>query len=237
MKGELILVPTPLQDDLPLESVALKRLSEDALKDDVLIVVEEHKVARGRWISWGLDRKAIEKFILFNEHSVANEQNQLLLELKKGKRVYLLSDCGLPAFCDPGQELVELCHRQKIKVTSTPFPQSTILALALSGFPHKEFIFKGFPPLKSPQREEWIKNVLKNKETQIIMDTPYRLQGLLSDFAQNDAVGQSSRTWCLVCHLGGADEAIFYGPLSYLIESTKELKKPEFILLARSLKA
>ena len=67
--GELILIPTPIQDDRPLESVAREMLLKDCLSTDVLILVEEHKIGRQRWLRWGLPREAIEKFILFNEHT------------------------------------------------------------------------------------------------------------------------------------------------------------------------
>ena len=119
--SELILVPTPISEDLPLEEVALHRLKEDAMKSDVVLLVEEHKVARQRWLKWGLPREAIDKFLLYNEHTSAKMKTEVVKDLMEGKRVYLLSDCGLPAFCDPGQNLVDLCHKKKIKVTSTPF--------------------------------------------------------------------------------------------------------------------
>jgi 16S rRNA (cytidine1402-2'-O)-methyltransferase len=67
--SELILVPTPLTDELPLETVALEILRRDCLKSDVILLVEEHKVARNRWLKWGLPREAIEKFELYNEHT------------------------------------------------------------------------------------------------------------------------------------------------------------------------
>ena len=40
--SKLILVPTPIADDLPLESVALDFLKNDCLKEEVLLLVEEH---------------------------------------------------------------------------------------------------------------------------------------------------------------------------------------------------
>src|SRR4051812_39004002 len=107
MMGQLILVPTPIQEDHPLESVAKDLLLADALKESVLILVEEHKIGRQRWLKWGLPREAIEKFILFNEHTQEKIQSEIIKEIKGGKRAYLLSDCGLPAFCDPGQMLVD----------------------------------------------------------------------------------------------------------------------------------
>lgn len=94
----LTLIPTPIADELPLEVKALELLQEEAMKEEVILLVEEHKVARQRWIKWGLPREAIEKFILFNEHTQEKLVSEIIKEMKKGKKAFLLSDCGLPAF-------------------------------------------------------------------------------------------------------------------------------------------
>jgi 16S rRNA (cytidine1402-2'-O)-methyltransferase len=224
---ELILVPTPIQEDLPLEPVALQRLQDDCLKDEVMILVEEHKVARGRWLKWGLPREAIEKFILVNEHTQEKILPELLKEIKSGKRAYLLSDAGLPAFCDPGQLLVDACHKQGIKVTATPFSNSIALALALSGFPHHTFVFSGFVPVKEPERSQWMKQQLKRPETLIWMETPYRLMKLLEEMSALNL----KREVFLGMDLGGPIERLIRGNLSYILKQFKEGEKHEFVMV------
>lgn len=228
---ELILVPTPIQEDHPLEPVARERLLEDALKENVLIMVEEHKVARQRWLKWGLPREAIEKFILFNEHSQENLQQNIIKDLKSGKRAYLMSDCGLPAFCDPGQLLVDACHKNGIKVTATPFPNSIALALALSGFTHSSFVFSGFIPVKEPERTEWMKKEMKRPETLIWMETPYRLRKLLEEL---DKLG-AKRDIFLGCDLGGKDEFLLRGSPNDILKKLGEEKR-EFVLVIKQMK-
>jgi len=227
MMGELILIPTPLQDDLPLEAEALKLLQRDALDPEVLLLVEEHKVARQRWLKWGLPREAIEKFILFNEHSQEKIQKEIISSLKSNKKAYLLSDCGLPAFCDPGQLLVDACHKNNIKVSATPFPNSIALAIALSGFSHKTFVFSGFVPVKNPDRLDWIKKELKRSETMIWMETPYRLQKLLEDL---ELVG-TQRNVFLAMDLGSSHERLLRGSVSKLKKELGEAGKQEFVLV------
>lgn len=226
--GELILVPTPIQDELPLEPVALALLLKEAMDPEVMILVEEHKIGRQRWLKWGLPREAIEKFILFNEHTQVKIQGDILKELKSGKRAYLLSDCGLPAFCDPGQLLVNACHKNRIKVTATPYPNSISLAVALSGFSHDSFVFSGFVPVKEPERGEWMKKELARPETLIWMDTPYRLRKLLDDLGKFNL----SRDIFLGCDLGGGDnELLIRGDTQTLIKAIGEKDKREFILV------
>jgi 16S rRNA (cytidine1402-2'-O)-methyltransferase len=221
------LVPTPIQEDLPLEPVALQRLQDDCLKDEVMILVEEHKVARGRWLKWGLPREAIEKFILVNEHTQEKILPELLKEIKSGKRAYLLSDAGLPAFCDPGQLRVDACHKQGIKVTATPFSNSIALALALSGFPHHTFVFSGFVPVKEPERSQWMKQQLKRPETLIWMETPYRLMKLLEEMSALNL----KREVFLGMDLGGPFERLIRGNLSYILKQFKEGEKHEFVMV------
>lgn len=230
---ELILVPTPIQEDLPLETVALARLQEDCLKEDVLILVEEHKVARGRWLKWGLPREAIEKFIMVNEHTQEKILPDLMKQMKSGKRAYLMSDAGLPAFCDPGQLLVDACHKQGIKVTATPYPNSISLALALSGFPHNTFVFSGFIPVKEPERTSWMKKELKRSETLIWMETPYRLMKLLEEMKTLTG----NREVFLGMDLGGSQEKLLRGSISSLLGQFSTPAKHEFVMVIAPEKA
>jgi 16S rRNA (cytidine1402-2'-O)-methyltransferase len=224
---KLILIPTPLQDDHPLEVVAKDLLLENCLHADTILLVEEHKVARQRWLKWGLPREAIEKFILFNEHTQDKILPEIMKELKSGKTAYLLSDCGLPAFCDPGQRLADACHLSGIKVTSTPFANSISLSIALSGFNHSSFVFSGFVPIKSPDRQDWMKKELKRSETLIWMETPYRLIKILDELIEL----KIKRHIFLACDLGGESELLLRGPVEHVRQKFSDQIKKEFVLL------
>jgi 16S rRNA (cytidine1402-2'-O)-methyltransferase len=224
---KLILIPTPLQDDHPLEVVAKDLLLLNSLNTDTILLVEEHKVARQRWLKWGLPREAIEKFILFNEHTQDKILPEILKELKSGKTAFLLSDCGLPAFCDPGQRLVDVCHLSGVKVTSTPFANSISLSIALSGFNHSSFVFSGFVPIKSPDRQDWMKKELKRSETLIWMETPYRLIKILDELIEL----KIKRHIFLACDLGGESELLLRGPVEHVRQKFSDQIKKEFVLL------
>ncbi len=223
----LVLIPTPLQDELPLETFALNLLRENCLKDTILLLVEEHKVARQRWLRWGLPRECIEKFVLFNEHTQKETMPEVLKKLKAGIDVYLMSDCGLPAFCDPGQVLVDACHKQNIKVTSTPFPNSIALSISLSGFSHKTFVFSGFVPVKEPERSLWMKKELNRPETLVWMETPYRLKKLLDEVA----VTQVKREVFLALDLGSSSEQLLRGRPDQIASLIEDKEKREFVLI------
>lgn len=231
--GKLVLVPTPIYEEHMLETTALNLLKEDVLKEDVLVLVEEHKVARQRWLRWGLERSAIEKFIVFNEHTQKEVSPEIIKKLKDPKSTaYLLSDCGLPAFCDPGQNLVDQCHRNHIQVTATPFPNSIALAIALSGFSHDRFLFCGFVPQKHPDRSTWLKNELKKAETLIMMETPYRLGKFLEEL--NELA--TKRQIFLAMDLGAPSECLLRGSASELLKDPQTAGKREFVMVISPLK-
>jgi 16S rRNA (cytidine1402-2'-O)-methyltransferase len=148
-------------------------------------------------------------------------------ELKKGKTVYLMSDCGLPAFCDPGQNLVDSCHKNGITVTATPFPNSIALAVALSGFSHQRFTLSGFVPVKEPERTNWIKAELKRPETLVWMETPYRLKKFLEDIAKTE----TKREVFLGMDLGSPSEKLLRGPVRHLLNLIPDGEKKEFVMI------
>ena len=225
MSGILTLIPTPISSDIALEPTA-KELLEKGFHRGALILVEEHKIARRRWIKDGLPREAIDEFVLYNEHSFESAGEEALKKLKSGVDVFLFSDCGLPAFCDPGRKLVESCHERGIKVTAAPFANSIALGLALSGFDHDKFIFEGFIPAKKEQRESELKRILKGKKTTILMDTPYRLMKFLGEIASIDA----HREIFLGMNLNCPDEQLLRGNAKS-IELKLKNPKSEFILI------
>lgn len=225
MKGVLTLVPIPIDEDSQLAQDA-KLALEQAFEKGDLILVEEAKPCRKRWLHYGLPREAISSFIIYNEHSRDELSVKIVSELKKGKNAYLMSDCGIPAFCDPGRELVELCHEHNIKVSSTSFSNSVILAVALSGFDHSRFVFEGFISSKSGIRQKELKRILQEKSMSVLMDTPYRLKRLLEDLSELN----TNREIFLAMDLNYPNEELLRGSVSSLIKKVGEQKR-EFILL------
>lgn len=228
-KGTLYLIPTPIDENSPLEKTAFDMIIDacDNNPQNSVFVIEDLKPGRRRWLRFGLPRNQVESFVLYNEHTKKDVIPKLLKELKKNKNVYLMSDGGLPAMCDPGRELVDECHHQNIKVTATPFPNSIVLALALSGFTHDKFIFEGFIPAKAEQRKSELKRIVKNKETTILMDTPYRLESILKGISEF-----SDRQIFLGLDLNTEDELLLRGSAKMLLKKLGK-KKAEFILILR----
>jgi 16S rRNA (cytidine1402-2'-O)-methyltransferase len=215
----LTLIPTPIDNETPLEPVALEFLRENW--NDSILLWEEDKACRRRWLHWGLPREAIEKFELYNEHTRSEVSQEVIAKLKEGKKAILMSDCGLPAFCDPGWELVNLCHQNNIEVKSTPFSNSIALAVALSGFAMNDFYFAGFAAKN--ERDKYFKNLWKRSESIVLMDTPYRLERTLDEIKK-----LSSRECFLAMNLNMKEQKLMRFNSSH---PPQKLGKQEFILV------
>lgn len=228
--GVLTLIPTPLSEEGELEPVAYRTLLTAATenREHSLFVIEDLKPGRKRWLGFKLPRECVNDFVLYNEHTAKSVAPELLMALKAGKNVFLMSDGGLPAFYDPGVELVDLCHKNNIRVTSTPFFNSVVLALALSGFDHKKFWFEGFMPLENQERIKVLKNILDLKSTAILMDTPYRLKRVLEEI--ESIWGSSKKELFLAMDLNQGSEELRRGGPRELMGAISDYKR-EFILV------
>ncbi len=189
MHGKLFLIPTPIAPGQMLESAAQAMLLQawQERPENSLFLIETPKAGRAQWAQFGLPREAIPHLIAYNEQTREQSLPAIIEALLHGKNVYLMTDGGLPAFMDPGAELVQACHERKIAVRSSPFPNSVLLALALSGFPHQQFLFEGALPRESDERLQALKDYWRRPSTLVLLDAPYRLPKLLQMFSELSA--------------------------------------------------
>jgi 16S rRNA (cytidine1402-2'-O)-methyltransferase len=230
--GKLILIPTPISESGRLEPVAFEILNKASTTDfdKSIFAIEDLKPGRKRWLDFGLPRSVVDHFILYNEHTAGEISLELLSKLKQGFSVYLMSDGGLPAFYDPGVELVKLCHQNNITVTSTPFCNSIALAIALSGFNHKKFWFEGFLPLDKDDRKKIIEKCISNSHVSIVMDTPYRLKRLLEEIVEVSKEARNKKKLFLAMDLNSPSERLLIGSALEMLGSIEDFKR-EFILI------
>ncbi|MCQ2178424.1 MAG: SAM-dependent methyltransferase [Bacteroidales bacterium] len=184
--SKLYLIPSPLGDNEPAEVLPASVL--DIIPNIKCFVVEEIRTAR-RFLSKAGLKGQIDglEFHTLNEHSTAADAEALLSLFGKGD-VGLISEAGLPAVADPGAALVALCHRHGLEVVPLVGPSSLMLALMGSGLNGQSFAFKGYLPAKSDERRAAIRSMEKLsaslKQSQIIIETPYRNDSLFADLVR-----------------------------------------------------
>lgn len=183
-KGKLYLIPSPLGENDPSEVIPGPVLK--SLEGFRTFVVEEVRTAR-RYLSRAGLKGRIEslEFHELNEHTDQATIEGYLKLFDDGNDVALISEAGLPAVADPGAQLVGLAHRHGIEVVPQVGPSSLMLALMASGLNGQSFAFCGYIPAKTEERRSRLRTLEKVsaqlKQTQIIIETPYRNDSLFSD--------------------------------------------------------
>jgi len=183
-KGQLYLIPSPLGENDPAEVIPVPVL--ESLKGFRTFVVEEVRTARRYLSKAGLKGKIGElEFYELNEHTDQATIEGYLRLFEGGNNVALISEAGLPAVADPGAQLVALAHRHGIQVIPAVGPSSLMLALMASGLNGQSFAFCGYIAAKTEERKRSLRTLEKVsaqlKQTQIIIDPPYRNDSLFAD--------------------------------------------------------
>jgi 16S rRNA (cytidine1402-2'-O)-methyltransferase len=104
--------------------------------------------------------------------------------LKNGESCALISDAGMPAISDPGEDLVALCAIEGIKVSIIPGACAAVSALALSGLSTRRFSFEGFLPAAGKERKKRLTDISKDERTLIVYEAPHRLKKTLAELAE-----------------------------------------------------
>ena len=148
-------------------------------------IVENIRSAR-RFLSKINHPQRIDNLIFreLNEHTTETEVINLL-QFIQTNNVGVITEAGVPGVADPGASIVELAHHNNIRVIPLVGPSSILMALMASGLNGQSFAFVGYLPVKKNERQEKIRFLeqrsIKEKQTQIFIETPYRNKQLLDD--------------------------------------------------------
>lgn len=173
--GELCLCATPLGN---LEDITLRALR--VLREADLIAAEDTRHTRKLLAHYGIHTPLTS----FYEHNQAAKIPYLLEELRKGKRVALVTDAGLPGIADPGYPLVRAALDDGHRVTVAPGASAVVAALVVSGFPPQPFYFHGYLPREKGERRELLRELKEERRTGVFYEVPHRLLKTLEDFAE-----------------------------------------------------
>ena len=123
--------------------------------------------------------------ISYFEHNRA-ERGQIIVDrLLKGETCALITDAGMPAISDPGEELVRQCHEAGLTVSAIPGPCAAVTALAMSGIPTKRFTFEGFLSTAKNSREKHLASLDGETRTMIFYEAPHHLKVTLAALAEH----------------------------------------------------
>lgn len=187
-KGTLHLIPVGLGDS-PINDWLPQQVQSTAagLK---LYIAENAKTARAFLKLTALKHPLQEITI----HELGPRIDAAALEvwmepLRHGQDIGLVSEAGCPAVADPGARAVTIAHNWGITVKPWVGPSSILLGLMASGLEGQRFTFHGYAPIEPAERVKQLKNweVLstRQKQTQMLIETPYRNNAMFSGLIEN----------------------------------------------------
>ena len=175
MSGKLYLVGTPIGNLGDLSPRAAETLEQADF-----IAAEDTRVSRKLLNHLGLHKPMVSYY----EHNARESGRRILERLLAGESCALVTDAGMPAISDPGEELVKLCAGAGVEVISVPGPSAVVTALALSGLPTGRFTFEGVLPVPRKSRKEQLDSLRGEKRTMVFYEAPHKLRGTLGDLRE-----------------------------------------------------
>lgn len=129
----------------------------------------------------------------YHEYNRIEKAEELIEKMHSGINVALVTDAGMPAISDPGEDLVRMSYEAGIEVTVVPGPCAAVSALAISGLPAGRFVFEGFLPndKNKKEREARLEELKNETRTVIFYEAPHRLKKTLK--LLTDAFGPDRR--------------------------------------------
>ncbi len=122
------------------------------------------------------------------DHNGEFDARPLLAPALSGHDVGLVSEAGMPAIADPGSSVVRAAHDLGLSVVPLVGPASLLLALAASGLNGQNFAFVGYLPQDAAARVRRVRELeamaLKDGQTQLFIETPYRNAALMQTLLQ-----------------------------------------------------
>ena len=175
MNGTLYLVGTPIGNLNDLSPRA-----QETLRSVDFIAAEDTRVTLKLLNRFGIKKPLVSYY----EHNKIESAAVILPRLLAGENCALVSDAGMPAISDPGEELVRLCAENGITVASVPGPSAVVTALAMSGLPTQRFTFEGFLSTANRPRREHLESLRGEHRTMVIYEAPHKLIETLSDLLE-----------------------------------------------------
>lgn len=172
MSGILYLVGTPIGNLGDFSPRAIQ-----TLKEADFIAAEDTRVTLKLLNHFSVKKPMVSYF----EHNRRERGEQIVARMLAGESCALVTDAGMPAVSDPGEDLVALCHERGIRVCAVPGPAAFVTALALSGLPAGRFTFEGFLSVNKRSRKEHLASLAGEARTMIFYEAPHKLPATLRD--------------------------------------------------------
>ena len=220
--GILYVVATPIGN---LGDITLRAI--ETLKIVDAIAAEDTRHTSGLLSHFGISKK----LIAVHEHNEQQSAEKLVLALKNGENVALVTDAGTPAVSDPGAIVVKVVRDAGIKVVPIPGVSAVVAALSASGIMQNGFYFHGFLPASGAARRKQLEALKAQTVTLVFYEAPHRIIESVEDIAK--VLGENRQiTFCR--ELTKTFETIYTCPVSHAsawLQADSNQQRGEFVVL------
>ncbi len=219
MSGKLYVVGTPIGNLSDFSPRAVETLASVDF-----IAAEDTRVTLKLLNHFDIKKPMVSYF----EHN-RRERGEVILErIKSGENCAIVTDAGMPAISDPGEDLVNLCLSSGITVESVPGPTAFATAVAMSGLPSGRFTFEGFLSVNKPSRREHLEEIVSERRTMVFYEAPHKLTATLKDLYKY----LGDRRIALIKELTKIHETVERTTLSAACEKySQQTPKGEFVIV------
>ena len=220
MAGKLYIVGTQicnLSDFSPRGAATLEKVDFIAAEDTRVTV----KLLNHLGIS--------KPMLSYYEHNKKERGGEIMERILNGQDCALVSDAGMPAISDPGEELVALAYELGISVESVPGPTAVATALSISGMKSGRFCFEGFLSVNKPSRKAHLAELLRETRTMVFYEATHKLPATLKDMY----LAFGDRKIAIVRELTKLHEEVVHTTLSEAVNlySDENKARGEFVLI------
>lgn len=172
MAGTLYVVGTPIGNLGDLSPRAVQ-----TLRDVDFIAAEDTRVTLKLLNHFEIKKPMVSYF----EHNKYERGESICNRIEQGESCALVTDAGMPAISDPGEELVRQCAQRGIRTAVIPGPSAVVSALALSGLSTGRFAFEGFLSMNKKSRRTHLEEIKDERRTMVFYEAPHKLANTLCD--------------------------------------------------------
>ena len=169
-----------------------------------------------------------------HQHNERESAEKIIVRLRKGERIALVSDAGTPAISDPGTRIVDAVIDAGLSVIPIAGACAGIAALCVSGLMTDEFHFVGFLPSKTGQRSQLLSRLTSTRATLVFYEAPHRILETAQALA---SALEGTRRVVVAREISKLFEQIHRCQLSELhdwLAQAPEHQKGEFVLLVEA---
>ena len=145
LSSTLYLVATPIGNLADISERAKKVLAEVDF-----IAAEDTRNSAKLLAAYGIRKELVSYY----EHNKKSSGEKIVARLLSGESCALITDAGMPAVSDRGEDIVRLCADSGITVSVIPGACAAVSALSLSALATGRFAFEGFLPPKENERKK-----------------------------------------------------------------------------------